>query len=121
MPCYVCSSQLCVRPYRLLLHPTWHIAHYAYPILLSSSAADFVEAGRAEAARWRRQFVAAALLTLPVLVSSMLLPMAWPAAAAWLSGHMVSEQECAGPTASYAPCARCMGLGAEAGHTSASI
>ena len=73
-----------------------------------------METGRAEAARWRRRFVAAALLTLPVLISSMLLPMAWPAAAAWLSGHTVSF---AGPTVANA----LVGTDCSCGHASAAL
>ncbi len=48
-----------------------------------------MEAGRAETARWAAQCSLAALLTLPVFLSSMVLPMAWPAAAAWLAARTV--------------------------------
>ena len=48
-----------------------------------------MEAGRSETARWARQCSLAALLTLPVFLSSMVLPMAWPAAAAWLAARTV--------------------------------
>lgn len=49
-----------------------------------------MEQGRAETARWQRQCVISAALTLPVFLSSMLLPMAWPAGAAWMAGHTLA-------------------------------
>ena len=64
-------------------------AHPSADLFPPAAAADFVAAGRAEAARWRRAALLAAALTLPVFLSSMVLPMAWPAAAAWLAGHTV--------------------------------
>lgn len=72
---------------RHLLEAVQSAGYKAEP--LAEHRLDFEAASQAETARWWRQFATAALLTLPVFVSAMVLPMAWPAAAAALESVMV--------------------------------
>lgn len=86
-------------PKKVACSAALHDPHKHFKLILlqfDTLHADFVEAGRAETARWARQCSLAALLTLPVFLSSMVLPMAWPAAAAWLAARTVRWGSCWG-------------------------
>ena len=101
---------------------------WSFQLCACAAAADFMEAGRVESARWRRQFALAALLTIPVFLSSMVLPMAWPAAAVRLASIKVHVRGPAVDSAAHSlhcctvcPCLQSRVCSASLGHASRAL